>query len=421
MINNIKLRNFKCFRDVDVHPKQITILIGPNETGKSSILQALALLKQSIGHSGLRTSGGLVNFARHSDIIPSFSPPSIGPMAIGFSGNSSPGELKDGEFGPEINYSYEAEFDDSGIILATAGRFRSQHLGTEFRFERELSKEFSESRLSLGEHNALFRDARQIAQLVELGGWAGTPPEDKFKVNLNTVIGATNYELSMLRFFPGPRGLTRPTYVMADQLLDDIADNAGSSEREQQTATNLVYSRQIEDRISDFVESVTGMRIRAEPVPPKAVEVKALGIVGPVNIVGEGFGTNALIALAHQLVNAKKGACILIEEPEIHSHPKAEADVASALANEAIAEEKQLIITTHSEHLLGRFLTLVAERKLSSDDISLYSFKKNQEGECFANELEITEDGKVKGGLKDFFESELEEMSHYMNALQIKE
>ena len=70
MINNIKLRNFKCFRDVDVHPKQITILIGPNETGKSSILQALALLKQSIGHSGLRTSGGLVNFARHSDIIP---------------------------------------------------------------------------------------------------------------------------------------------------------------------------------------------------------------------------------------------------------------------------------------------------------------------------------------------------------------
>ncbi len=72
----------------------------------------------------------------------------------------------------------------------------------------------------------------------------------------------------------------------------------------------------------------------------------------------------------------KKGACILIEEPEIHSHPKAEADVASALANEAIAEEKQLIITTHSEHLLGRFLTLVSERKLSSDDLSLYSFKK---------------------------------------------
>ena len=64
---------------------------------------------------------------------------------------------------------------------------------------------------------------------------------------------------------------------------------------------------------------------------------------------------------------------------------------------------------------------MVAERKLSSDDISLYSFKTNQEGECFANELEITEDGKVKGGLKDFFESELEEMNHYMNALQIKE
>ena len=420
MIENIHLENFKCFRNLEVNPKLITILIGPNGTGKSSVLQALALFKQSIGHSGLRFSGGQVNFARYHDIVPSLTPPSAAPMAMGFSGVVSPDELIFGEIGTEARYSFQAEFDDSGNISRTFGGFWSKHIGTEFGFEMHVGDDFSERMLSLGPYEAALRYVKNIAQLVECGGWRTLPDQDTRR-QFDILIRAANYELAMLRFVPGARGLTRPVYGMTDQLLNDLPVNAGSSEREQQTATNLVYSRQIENRISDFVESVTGMRIRAEPVPPKSVEVRALGKVGPINIVGEGFGTNALIFLAHQLVNAEDGSCILIEEPEIHLHPKAQADVASALAEEAKAHDKQLIITTHSEHLLGRFLTLVVERKLSSDDIALYSFSKDGEGACSADKLEITEDGKVKGGLKDFFESELEEMDRYMKALQIKE
>ena len=47
MITNIALDNFKCFPSVNIDPKLITVLIGPNGTGKSAILQALLLLKQS--------------------------------------------------------------------------------------------------------------------------------------------------------------------------------------------------------------------------------------------------------------------------------------------------------------------------------------------------------------------------------------
>ena len=78
-------------------------------------------------------------------------------------------------------------------------------------------------------------------------------------------------------------------------------------------------------------------------------------------MVAEGFGSNSLILLLHQLLNAKKGATVLIEEPEIHLHPKAQADLAEVLADTAKAEEKQIIMTTHSEYVAGRLLTLVAE------------------------------------------------------------
>ena len=47
MITNITLENFKCFQQVSINPKLVTLFIGPNGTGKSVVLQAMLLLKQS--------------------------------------------------------------------------------------------------------------------------------------------------------------------------------------------------------------------------------------------------------------------------------------------------------------------------------------------------------------------------------------
>jgi predicted ATPase len=91
------------------------------------------------------------------------------------------------------------------------------------------------------------------------------------------------------------------------------------------------------------------------------------------------------------------------------------------LADEAKAENKQIIMTTHSEHILGRLLTLVAEKKLSPDELAIYAFEKDEQGICTANEIEVVEDGRVKGGIKDFFETELEELDRYIRALQSKQ
>ena len=63
MITNIALENFKCFRHLDIAPKLITVFIGPNGTGKSGVLQALMLLKQSKDSvDPLVLDGELVNF-----------------------------------------------------------------------------------------------------------------------------------------------------------------------------------------------------------------------------------------------------------------------------------------------------------------------------------------------------------------------
>ena len=64
MITNITLQNFKCFRHISVAPKLITVFIGPNGTGKSGVLQAILLLKQSRNSiDPMALNGELINFA----------------------------------------------------------------------------------------------------------------------------------------------------------------------------------------------------------------------------------------------------------------------------------------------------------------------------------------------------------------------
>ena len=113
-----------------------------------------------------------------------------------------------------------------------------------------------------------------------------------------------------------------------------------------------------------------------------------------------------------------KGATVLIEEPEIHLHPKAQADLAEVLADTAKAEDKQIIMTTHSEYVAGRLLTLVAEGKLTTDDLAIYAFDKDEKGECSATEIEVTERGQVKGGLTGFHEATRDEMRRYADGLR---
>ena len=74
MITNITLENFKCFRQVSINPKLLTVLIGPNGTGKSSVLQALLLLKQSVGEQSIEVCQGdsLISGAIPTEFLPKF-------------------------------------------------------------------------------------------------------------------------------------------------------------------------------------------------------------------------------------------------------------------------------------------------------------------------------------------------------------
>ena len=212
------------------------------------------------------------------------------------------------------------------------------------------------------------------------------------------------------------RGLVRTHYQLGTEISEDITLVDGLSTQEEALATTLAYSPDQESQVSTWMKRITGVGFKTNLVPPLRVKPVAVAPGGNVNLVSEGFGANALIGLLLQIGTASAGSTVLIEEPEIHLHPKAQAELAEVLTEEAKANGKQMIMATHSEHILSRLLTLVAENKLSRDELAVYSFEKDDDGICTASEIEVTDSGQVIGGLKGFFDTNLDEMDRYVKA-----
>lgn len=409
MITNISLENFKCFRRLSVDPKQITVLIGPNGTGKSGVLQALLLLKQSRGPN-LDLAGNLIGFAPEDFMFHGLDPETDG-VQLSISGDRS---VSYG--GAQIPVEFEAQLSYFGNATLRDKRGR-----TTVRFPNEICELTFDNSTEL---KSVFTprghlNYRTLDGINRFGIFSAIGGEDDYSF-WERVSEAPSVTLANMRIVPAARALSRGLYPLGTVLPSDFSSAAGLGKQEEDIATTLGYSQREVQKVSSLMKRVTGVGFRTDTVPPQSVMLRSESSAGETSLVAEGFGTNTLVPLLFEVVRAVPGATVLIEEPEVHLHPKGQADLASVLVEEAKSAGKQVIMTTHSEHTAGRLLTLVAENELSPDEVAILSFEKDEYGVCSATEIEITGHGQVMGGLKSFFETDVSEMRRYVDALRAR-
>ncbi len=409
MITNIALENFKCFRSLDLSPKQITVLIGPNGTGKSGVLQALLLLKQSEG-TNLNLDGDLVKLDPEDFMFHGLDP-EAGSVQLALSGHSAVNHK-----GGKVPVEFEAQLSyfSNAVLRGKQGRTTVGFLDQRCELLFDNSTDAKSVYTPRGHMNYRIVDGINRFDVLSTIGM-----EDDF-LFWERVSQAPSDTLASMRIVPAARSLSRGLYSLGPQPSKSISSAGGLGKQEENIATTLGYSQHHVEKVSKLMNRVTGVGFRTDTVPPQSVMLRSESLSGDTSLMSEGFGTNTLVALLFELVRAVPGATVLVEEPEVHLHPKAQADLASVLVEEAKAADKQVIMTTHSEHIAGRLLTLVAEKELSPDDVAIFSFEKDDDGVCSAQEIEITEHGQVTGGLKSFFETDVNEMRRYVDALRAR-
>lgn len=116
-----------------------------------------------------------------------------------------------------------------------------------------------------------------------------------------------------------------------------------------------------------------------------------------LDITDVGFGISQVLPIITQGFFSKNYSTTLIEQPEIHLHPKMQAELADLfidIVNEEDDNNKRIIIETHSEYLLKRLRRRIADGTISHEDIGIYSFKlENKTNNGSIQKLEISEKG----------------------------
>lgn len=154
--------------------------------------------------------------------------------------------------------------------------------------------------------------------------------------------------------------------------------------------------------ITDFLIEKIGSRQEYD------VKVKVKGSSSYVNIPDVGFGVSQVLPVIVELFYAPENSIIFIEQPEIHLHPSAQAHLADVIIDAINMSENgkkrniQVIIETHSEHLLRRLQRRMAEEILEKEQIRAY-FANNNSNPSKFEQLCVDKYGNIENWPEDFF------------------
>ena len=132
------------------------------------------------------------------------------------------------------------------------------------------------------------------------------------------------------------------------------------------------------------------------------------------NLIDVGYGVSQILPVATELLCRDSSAVFLLQQPEVHLHPSAQAALGSLFCRAVSERKHQLVVETHSDYLLDRVRMLIRHRKtkLKSEDVSILFFEREDLG-VRIHSLRLDKQGKVQDapeGYRRFFMEEFDRL-----------
>ena len=138
---------------------------------------------------------------------------------------------------------------------------------------------------------------------------------------------------------------------------------------------------------------------------PFQIEVKLPGNEGTRNFVDVGYGVSQAIQIIAGCVSSEPESTLLIQQPEVHLHPRAQAEMGSFFGQLAANGQNRLVVETHSDYLLDRVIIDVREKRISCSDVLILYFAQARRG-AKIHPIELDSTGNLVNapkGYRDFF------------------
>jgi len=338
MLESLTLKNFKAFKQQTIPLRPLTLLTGLNGMGKSSILQSLLLLRQSYQEgtlhqedgSGLVLNGNLVQLGTGRDVL--FNNADSDEIRI---------EISTKTFGSgswQFSYDTQADVLKRGNIEPSSNIYQSNLFGRDFHY---LQAERIGPRPVFDMADFIVREQRQLGILGQYAAHFLSEYQDE-------------EVLEQLRY----------------------PDSSSETLQGQTMAWMAEISPGTQIRVDSYSE-IDAVRLSFGFVRPDTV-----GNVNYHRATNVGFGLTYTLPVLVAILSSKPGSLLLLENPEAHLHPRGQSQIGDLMARAASAGI-QIIVETHSDHILNGIRIAARNGIVPPDDVALHFFQRPQDDSEF--------------------------------------
>jgi len=413
LISSLELGNFRAFKSENFDFSRLNIFVGPNNSGKSSALSALNLLAQSVSRESF--GGGPIILNGPFDQLGTFKDMVHGgrantPMSFSF----SIGEYK---YDFELKYRIQrrevelSKFnltENSNPVYEYSSTSKSYNVKLGGKDIESLGPGIRKSRPKLTGFLPTFQEAFSYYRLNRGSDSSYSERVHEFlrhnerKIgNFRRIVLETFHSYDTLGAF---REMPQRTYLFSGEVSGKIGRNG------QNTITMLANdssrrggeNMKFVDDISNWFRA-TGIAegVKVKHLTDRHFELVVVGKDGSDhNICDVGFGCSQVLPVlvaglslesTHGRSLSKASPILVIQEPEIHLHPNAQAELGSFFAS--LTEAKgQIFLETHSDSLVLRIARHVASGDIPADFVRIF-FIQDIEGLKRVTRMEITDEG----------------------------
>jgi len=157
-----------------------------------------------------------------------------------------------------------------------------------------------------------------------------------------------------------------------------------------------------------LLDGIEVYRPRRKDSEPFQIHVEIQGQKRSVNLIDVGYGVSQVLPLLVDSLTTPAETMLLLQQPEVHLHPRAQAEVGSFLGS-LVATGRSFVVETHSDHLIDRICTDVRDgRGVKRDDVVVLYFERKG-ATVEVHPLRVDEQGTLIGappGYREFFRRE---------------
>ncbi len=450
MFTVMRLQNFKSWADTgDLRLAPITGFFGTNSSGKSGLLHALVLMKQTaqsndIG-SILNLSGNhsTIDFGNYGQVCHGGPFNRLG-MTFKWDVSSLDALLA------QITSRRQAESNDfdeghSRILLQDSVEFQFEMSAMGHRIEQmRYQSGPSVVQYEITNDSGLLQNHRYRLRMV---ADESSPPDEHLELNFDelpppikcygfsseartatdaySILRALehSFELQFLQrlFYLGPlRRKAERTYLWQQSAPFDVGDDGSlavqallaARDRGRVNARQLANSAapgepiSVDEHVAQWLREIGLAEVfetrKLDDNDRYEVLIRTSRNSRPTSLTDVGFGVSQVLPVLILLAYVPEGSVVLIEQPELHLHPASQYRLADILLEAANVRKLQIIVESHSEHLLTRLQRRIAEGSAECNNVALY-FCNHDGKKSTAIPLEINDFGEVGNWPPEFF------------------